>query len=109
MGQGAESCGGYEIEYDEYEDGLSDGFWTQKDGSQIHINSMTLKHLINAKRLAENMARISNFSCDSEKWEEWVSLFEDRIYELRKKATVPPKNQAPFKNWRETKPRSKGR
>lgn len=35
MGQGTESCGGYDVDYDEYEEGLIRGIWTQRKGGKF--------------------------------------------------------------------------
>lgn len=40
MGQGAESCGGYDLEHDEYEENLCSGRWVQRDGSSIEVSKM---------------------------------------------------------------------
>jgi len=83
MGQGTESCGGYEIDYDHYEEGLSSGTWTQRDGSSINISRMSVKHLYGAKAVAERASRRANFSSDSEMWNEWVELFQREIESRR--------------------------
>lgn len=41
MGQRTESCGGYEVEYDAYDEGLVDGLWTMRSGESIHVSKMT--------------------------------------------------------------------
>ena len=79
MGQGTESCGGYDVDYDEYDEGLSTGMWTQRNGSQIHISKMTVSHMQGARRVAESAARRANFTCDIEKFEAWVDAFDDEI------------------------------
>lgn len=79
MGQGTESCGGYEVEYDQYQDALLDGKWIQSDGSSISPSDMKVSHLRNTKRICERLASESNFSCDSEKWQEWVDIFDDEL------------------------------
>lgn len=79
MGQGAESCGGYEIEYDAYEDGLVDGVWMQSNQSFIHISKMTASHIRNAIKICERAKQIASFSCEKEKWEEWIDNFEDEL------------------------------
>lgn len=80
MGQGTESCGGYEIEYDPYEEGLCDGMWQQSDYSSIHVSKMSVKHIRNSIKLCENMRNTSNFSCDEDKWDEWIDIFESELY-----------------------------
>lgn len=93
MGQGAESCGGYEVEYDEYEEGLSGGYWTQRDGSRISVEAMSLQHLRNARRVAQEASRRATFTDESEKWDDWVEIFTNAIYDKErapvKKASVP--------------------
>lgn len=79
MGQGSDSCGGYEVDYDEYEDGLADGYWTCRDGNQVKVHNMTLKHLKGARHAAANAARRATFSNDQEKWENWVEIFDEEI------------------------------
>jgi len=79
MGQGAESCGGYDVEYDAYEEGLVDGRWTQSNGSSIKIKDMTTSHIRNSIGICENASRAANFSCDTDKWNEWVGIFESEL------------------------------
>lgn len=79
MGQGTESCGGYEVDYDPVEEGLELGEWTQRDGSVIHYTKMSLTHLRNARRYALMRAECCNFSSDADTWEEWAELFEREI------------------------------
>lgn len=80
MGQGAESCGGYEVDYDEYDgDAMASGIWTKRDGSRIKLSAMTTSHLRGARRICKNMAISANFSDEEEKWEEWVDMFESEI------------------------------
>jgi len=42
MGQGSDSCGGYEVEYDEYEELMGDGVWTGKNGQHYHVAKLKL-------------------------------------------------------------------
>lgn len=79
MGQGTESCGGYEIDYDPYEEQMCDGEWIQSDGSSISVSDMTSSHIRNAARLCRGLSRSSTFSCESEKWDDWVEIFEDEL------------------------------
>lgn len=79
MGQGTESCGGYEVDYDPWEEGLETGTWTQRDHSPINVKDMSTRHLFGAKRVAEKAALNATFSSDTEKWRAWVELFEDEI------------------------------
>lgn len=79
MGQGTDSCGGHEVDYDEYEEGLCTGWWTQRSGAQIHISKMTVSHMQGARRVAESAASRANFTCDKEKFEAWVDAFDAEI------------------------------
>ena len=79
MGQGTESCGGYEIEYDEYEEGLCSGYWTQSNGSQIKVSKMTTSHIRNAIKICKRAKLMANFSCDEEKWQDWIDGFENEL------------------------------
>lgn len=79
MGQGTDSCGGHDVDYDEYDEGLFTGMWTQRDGSQIHISKMTVSHMQGARRVAEDAARRSKFTDDQEKFEAWVDAFDEEL------------------------------
>lgn len=79
MGQGAESCGGYDVEYDEYEEGLVDGMWTQRNGSSICVSKMTASHIRKAITVCENASKRANFSCDADKWNSWIDIFESEL------------------------------
>lgn len=79
MGQGTDSCGGYEVEYDEYEDALCSGMWVQSDGSSIKPSDMSVSHLRNTKRICENLMLASSFECDQDKWQDWVDIFADEL------------------------------
>lgn len=94
MGQGTESCGGYDSEYDPYDEGLENGRWTMRDGQTIHVSKMSLKHLKGAKYLALRAAANSNFSSDAEKWRDWVAVFDSAI-ESRKTKIAQQKTTAP--------------
>lgn len=80
MGQGTDSCGGWESEYDEYEENLTTGTWITRDEGEIHVSKMTLKHLKGARRRCEMMAKTSNFTSDIWKWEDWVRIFDEEIH-----------------------------
>lgn len=90
MGQGTESCGGYDVDYDEYED-CQDGYWIQRDGSRIAISDMSISHLINTKRICARLAATANFTSDSEKWNEWVDAFNSEIATREAKQKACPK------------------
>ena len=79
MGQGTESCGGYEVDYDPVEEGLETGEWTQRDGTVIRYTEMSLTHLRNARRYALTRAECCSFSSDADTWREWAELFEREI------------------------------
>lgn len=79
MGQGTESCQGYEWDFDEYEDCGNDGYWTQRDGKRIRIEEMSLSHLRNARQICRNLSETANFTSDAEKWNEWVQVFDAAI------------------------------
>ena len=84
MGQGTESCGGYELHYDPVEEGLNSGEWQTRGGGAIRVSDMSAGHLKNAIRHSENKALSSSFSCDSEIWSEWENVLE---IELAKRKT----------------------
>jgi hypothetical protein len=79
MGQGTDSCGGYDVEYDAYEEGLDSGLWTQRDGRSIPLSQMTVQHMKAAQRLCRNMALAATFTCEEDKWNAWVDAFENEI------------------------------
>lgn len=90
MGQGAEDAGGYEVDYDPYED-CQDGYWIQRDGSRIAISEMSLSHLINTKRICSRLAVTAKFTSDSDKWNEWVEAFDGEIATRERKQASRPK------------------
>lgn len=79
MGQGSDSCGGYEVDYDPYEEGMEAGVWTTKDNAEIHITKMSLQHLHGARRVAYRAQMEANFTDTAEKWEQWVDMFDAEI------------------------------
>lgn len=79
MGQGSDSCGGYEVDYDPYEEGMEAGEWTTKGGGSIHITKMSLQHLRNARSLAFRAQMSANFTDTADKWEQWVDMFDSEI------------------------------
>tara|TARA_Y100000310_G_C20704371_1_gene833796 strand:+ start:21991 stop:22518 length:528 start_codon:yes stop_codon:yes gene_type:complete len=87
MGQGTESCGGYELDYDEYDFDSSEGYnvWTSKDGSSHAVESMSNPHIENTIRHCEMLSRTSTFSCDSDKWDDWINVFESVLEDRRRK------------------------
>lgn len=78
MGQGTESCGGYEVDYDEYEE-CPDGYWIQRDGTSIAIKDMKPSHLRNVVRILEARSQSANFTSESERWQEWADCFKDEL------------------------------
>lgn len=79
MGQGTESCGGYEVIYDPISEGLEHGEWNTRGGGSIPVNKMTKSHLRNAIRHAEKKSICAGFSDESEDWDEWVSVLESEL------------------------------
>jgi len=51
MGQGTESCSGYDIDFDPYCEGLSVRRWTVRDGSTASVSKMTTRHIRGAIRV----------------------------------------------------------
>ena len=90
MGQGTESCGGYDVDYDEYDEGLLTGMWTQRNGSQIHISKMTISHMQGARRVAQAAAMRASFTGDQEKFEAWVDAFGEEIARRGGEIERPP-------------------
>ncbi|ARK07903.1 hypothetical protein phiA829_083 [Aeromonas phage phiA8-29] len=89
MAQGTDSCGGWESEYDPYDDeNLSFGVWTSQEG-EIHVSKMELKHLRNARRRCEMLAATSSFTSEQSKWEDWVKTFDEEI--ARRELSQPAK------------------
>ena len=96
MGQGAESCNGYEVDYDPYDFRESCGyeFWTMKNGASINIKDMTAQHLSNAIRLCNEQSRLETFSCESDKWDEWAETFRHELF-IRGEDVVPATRKKP--------------
>lgn len=90
MGQGAESCGGYDLEHDEYEENLCSGRWVQRDGSSIEVSKMGTSHIKNTLRMVRGLAAQSSFTSEADKWEAWADIFEE---ELAKRVDVPAKTK----------------
>lgn len=91
MGQGAESCGGYDLEYDEYEENLCSGRWVQRDGSSIEVSRMGTTHIKNTLRMVRRLAASSSFTSEADKWEAWADIFEE---ELSRRIHIPDKNES---------------
>lgn len=90
MGQGTESCGGYETEHSPYEEGIGLGYWTQRDGSSIHVSSMTITHLTAAKRLVERRCHEATFLDEADLWAEWATVFQREIQKKQSKTIATP-------------------
>ena len=89
MGQGTESCGGYEVDYDEFEEALDRGRWPARSGD-VKLSEMSLQHMKNARRHCQNRAKSCNFSSDADEWERRVDMFDDLINSAEKKASAVP-------------------
>ncbi|WLY87230.1 hypothetical protein [Vibrio phage vB_VibM_83AMN] len=76
----AEAMGAYEAVYDEYEEGLVDGLWAERNGNKTSISKMSDTHIKNCIRLCKRNAYNATFTNESDKWNEWVDLFEDELY-----------------------------
>lgn len=92
MGQGAEDAGGYDIDYDPAYEGLTRSVPQWNDS--IPVNQMTTQHVKNALRTARRLAGNCSFSCDDDKWEEWVQILDrelaSRSQRNRAKSKLPP-------------------
>lgn len=94
MGQGTDSCGGWELEYDPISEGLETGNWVNGQP----VSSMTTSHIRNAIRHARMRSKTASFSCTSEDWDEWVDLLET---ELARRSCA---HKAPKTNSKQSKP-----
>lgn len=74
MGYGLEE----QLEYDPFEEGLLDGTWPAKDGD-INVSDMSLRHLYNATEVCRKSRHIASFSCEAEKWQDWIDIFTNEI------------------------------
>ncbi len=88
MGQGTDSCGGWEVDFNPYEEYLEAGRWTQRDGSLVHLSAMTLGHLRNARELARRKSAVSTFTSEAETWDAWVDAFTSEIEERARAKTA---------------------
>ncbi|PCI53652.1 MAG: hypothetical protein COB36_12015 [Alphaproteobacteria bacterium] len=104
MGQGTESCGGYDVEYNPYEEGINEGMWTEKSGSTISVTDMTDRHIKGAIRVCQGAAKRASFSCDAELWEAWIEVFNNELFYRVKKPSSQPK-LVKAKTGPKTKPR----
>lgn len=79
MGQGSDSCGGWEIEYDPYSEGLATGRWTMRHGGDIHITKMSSSHITNTIRICRSKKECATFTDEEEKWQDWIDAFETEL------------------------------
>ena len=93
MGQGTDSCGGYDVEYEPHVEGLESGDWTQSDGTQINVKDMTTRHLANASKVAERLAESASCEDSADAWMSWVRILDGEID--RRSATVKTKPSKP--------------
>ena len=109
MGQGPDSCGGYDVEYDPYEEGLIDGIWMTKNHEPIRVSKMGDNHIKNSIRLCKELSRTATFENEKEKWENWVDVFEDELHarSQRIQSTAQPVSAEPSKPETPYKPRGK--
>lgn len=94
MGQGTESCGGYEIDYDPYYEELrstSEPMWNCKDDSRIRLSAMTVNHIKGAIGVCKRASGTATFSCDSDTWDEWIDLFNN---ELEARSKINPRKES---------------
>lgn len=90
MGQGTDSCGGYEVDYDEFEEALERGYWPAQSGD-VKLSEMTPQHIKNAKRYCQIRAQGCNFSSDTDEWNDRADMFADMLYSSeRSKAVSAP-------------------
>lgn len=101
MGQGTDSCGGYEVDFDEYEDGLINGDWTQRDGSKINVKHMPTSQLNGCIVICNRMEITSNFECDKEKWSTWVDILNNEL--SSRSASISVKKEKKSQNVRGSK------
>lgn len=95
MGQGTDSCGGWDVDYDPYEEGLASGRWTTRDGGEVHVSKMTLSHLRGARAVAERAKRRVSFTADAEKWSDWIDVFDREIHSREREAIDKPQATKP--------------
>lgn len=97
MGQGTDSCGGWDDEYDEYDgENLSFGVWTAKDG-EIHVSQMSEEHIKRARRKCIALSHTSSFTSESEKWDAWVDAFDDELLRRERYGAVSSKTKTKIK------------
>lgn len=95
MGQGAEDAGGYEIDYDPAYEGLYNHN-PPKWKNEIPVDEMSDQHLRNALRFCKNVAPSSTFSCDEDKWHEWIEVLEMEL-DIRRQQGISIKDKNSFR------------
>ena len=80
-------------EYDEYEEGLLDGTWIKRNGESIQVTDMTTAHLRNTIGVVKDAFAVSTYTCESDKWQDWIDLLED---ELGSRNDTPARSSTPI-------------
>ena len=76
MGQGTDSCDGWNVDYNPYEDGLANGTWYPKDKPPIKVEDMSTKHIVNTLKMCQRLANDAAFDDERYLWQNWVDVFE---------------------------------
>ena len=97
MGQGTDSVGGYDHDYDPYSDGLGCGVWKMRSGETISISKMTDDHIRSCIRICQRLSMSSSFECESEKWQCWVDLFKSELSSRGNQQIKQNKGESPKK------------
>ena len=84
MGQGTDSCGGYNADYNPYEDGLIDGTWYPKNKPPIKVKDMSTKHVVNTLKMCQQLVYSATFDDERWLWQNWVDLFECELTDRSK-------------------------
>lgn len=79
MGQGSDSCGGWEIDSDFVDEILENGIWIQRDGTHVPVDKMTSTHIKNSIPYAKRMAKNANFSYTTQQWDEVIDMLENEL------------------------------
>lgn len=106
MGQGTDSCGGYEVDFDEFEEAIDRNMWPAK-GGDVKLSEMTLSHMRGARRYCQLRAQGCNFSADAEEWESRADMFDSMIdshmrTQNASKAVTPSKPPQPVRGTKVT-------
>jgi len=93
MGQGTESCGGYDVDYDPYYEELNSNEprWTTNRGGSVKASQMSSNHIRGAIRVCEKASATASFSCDTDKWDEWIDLFDQELEKRTNKPSIVAK------------------